>query len=229
MPISPELQLERRKNILAKTREMIATQGVDNITIRDLAEHCGVSVPTLYNQFDNKDNLVFAAADEIVRYQFEKLSMPSGKRGLDHIIEVNTQSVNLTLKNPELMSLIAINVPRSNNSLAVAQSIYTQALQEMQDNGELVDWVDINFVGKRLHRRIRSVTIDWSRKQIGDDELLHYRFCEIYLMILGLSTGKIRSRVEQLLKKEIAKIRKKEIAKIRKKEIAKIRKKEKAR
>ncbi len=206
MPISPELQLERRKKILAKTREMITAGGIERLNVRELAKHCGVSVPTLYNQFNNKDNLVFAAADEIFRWHFERIGSDNSKKGLDRIINVNSDSVKISLKNAELTKLIAAAVPKQNNSLVVAQSLYQEGLAEMQEAGELADWVDVKFIAQRLYRRVRSVTIDWSRGHIPSDKLLDFRSCEIYLILLGISTDKTRDRIEGLLKKVLKKI-----------------------
>lgn len=51
MDLVAEQRLERRARILAAVRELLAERGWREVTIRDLARHCRVSVPTLYNQF----------------------------------------------------------------------------------------------------------------------------------------------------------------------------------
>ena len=55
---------ERRSTILENARQMIAECGYEKVTVRQLAERCGVSVPTLYNQFGNKDQLLATAIED---------------------------------------------------------------------------------------------------------------------------------------------------------------------
>ena len=63
MDLVTEQKLERRERILASARELIAERGYEGLTMRDLAAHCRVSVPTLYNQFGSKDSLLAAAVE----------------------------------------------------------------------------------------------------------------------------------------------------------------------
>ena len=61
MKLVEEQALERRERILVAARECIAKRGATDLTIRDLAEACRVSVPTLYRTFGSKDALVTEA------------------------------------------------------------------------------------------------------------------------------------------------------------------------
>jgi len=58
-----EQKLERRARILAAARELIAQRGYEALSMRELAAHCRVSVPTLYNQFGGKQALLAAAVE----------------------------------------------------------------------------------------------------------------------------------------------------------------------
>ncbi len=209
MPISPEKQLERRKIILAKTREMINDHGIEAVNIRELAKFCGVSVPTLYNQFGNKDNLVFAAVEELFRLHFERLgSLPNKKRGLEQILFLNDYTAKVIYSYSENSKLYAIRMPRGNNSLMSAHALYRDAVGQMQDDGELVEWVDSDFAAQRLYRQIRSVTVDWSKEFITFEQMLRLREIEIFLLLLSLSTEKSRQALEKHLKKAMAELNK---------------------
>lgn len=59
---------KRGERILQTPRELLAERGYSEITIRELADRCGVSVPTLYNRFGGKDELI----GEAVRNQFSR-------------------------------------------------------------------------------------------------------------------------------------------------------------
>ena len=49
---------ERRDRILRAARKLIADEGVASLTMRSLAESAGLSVPTLYNHFRNKNDIL---------------------------------------------------------------------------------------------------------------------------------------------------------------------------
>ena len=51
---------ERKQRILEVGRRQIAAHGFDGVTMRELAEESLVSVPTLYNLFGGKNELLSA-------------------------------------------------------------------------------------------------------------------------------------------------------------------------
>ncbi len=63
----PDSVIERRQRIIDTTRELIAEQGIEGITMRDLASRCSVAVATLYNQFGSREAIVA----EALRIDFE--------------------------------------------------------------------------------------------------------------------------------------------------------------
>ena len=63
MDLMTEQRLARRAAILSTARELIAARGYESVTVRELAEICRVSVPTLYNQFGGKDQLLAEAIE----------------------------------------------------------------------------------------------------------------------------------------------------------------------
>ena len=56
---SPRVE-ERRNRIVERTRQLVAERGIDELTIRDLADECGVAVATLYNQFGSREGVIGA-------------------------------------------------------------------------------------------------------------------------------------------------------------------------
>ena len=54
---------ERKERILEVARRLIADLGYEGITMRELADESLVSVPTLYNLFGGKNELLFAAVE----------------------------------------------------------------------------------------------------------------------------------------------------------------------
>ena len=206
MPISPEIQLERRRKLLSKTREMIREVGIDGLNVRELAKFCGISVPTLYNQFKNKDDLVVSAADEIFRWHFEKMALPDKDRSIKTILYISDSTVEVILKNPELSKLLVRSMSPSRNSMSLASKLYEDVLRDMQKNGEIEDWVRAGLLGRSLYDRIRSVSIAWAVGRFEDDLLNPMRRCEIALALLGVATGDVREELKALYLEEAPKI-----------------------
>lgn len=207
MPISPQVQLERRTRLLAKTREMIREVGVEQLNIRELADYCGVSVPTLYNQFRNKNNLVFTAADEIFRWHFEKIPPATEISDFDELINVCDSTAEIILKNGELARLIVPKVPKGTNSLALATKLYCDILLAMQKRGEIVDWIDTDITGQRLYNRIRGVSMEWSSKMIPNNLFAPTRRLELSLSLLGITTGKTQLKVQKLVQRSLLELK----------------------
>jgi len=206
MPISPEIQIQRQNKLLAKTRQMIREVGVNNLSVRKLASYCGVSVPTLYNRFSNKENLIAAAADEIFRWHFEKMSPPHPTDGFENILYISDSTSDVITRNQELARLIVRKIPSDNDSMALARNLYKKCLVQIKESGDLVAWMSIDFISQLLYSRIRSASIEWSRGQISDAHLKGVRRIEISLMLSALTTGETHTRLQDILRREIGAI-----------------------
>lgn len=62
---------ERQKDILKAAFNLIATQGIQELTIKNLAKAVGVSEPALYRHFESKASILAAVVDEIVAIRNE--------------------------------------------------------------------------------------------------------------------------------------------------------------
>ena len=55
-------QEQTRSDVLAAVGEIIASDGLEGLTMRKLADRAGVAVATLYNQFGDRDGVIVAFA-----------------------------------------------------------------------------------------------------------------------------------------------------------------------
>ena len=63
----PKVLTNVREGILLVGRELLAESGYDNLSMRQIAQRCGISVGTLYNHFPSKKMLV----SDILRAQWD--------------------------------------------------------------------------------------------------------------------------------------------------------------
>ncbi len=56
--------------ILAMSRKMLREQGWTGVSVRSIAAACGISVGSIYNYFDSKEDLMSAVVESIWREIF---------------------------------------------------------------------------------------------------------------------------------------------------------------
>lgn len=205
MPVSAENQLERRRKILACTRDMINEVGHEKVNVRDLAQRSGVSVPTLYNQFGSKDELLYASAAEIYNLHLSRIEANTEYRGLDRLVFTIRTIEDMITTSPRIARLLVVgtSIPADNNNLRMAERFYRQPVLEMYEDGELAQWIDPEYIGRRIFTRIGAILLEWNKGDISDSELITARRTEPFIMLLGLARGEARKRIEQLLKQAL--------------------------
>ncbi len=75
---------ERRRSIIETTWQLIAEQGIENASMRDIARACGYAAPgVLAHYFPNKDALLLASYELICERTNERIAAATeGRRGL---------------------------------------------------------------------------------------------------------------------------------------------------
>jgi AcrR family transcriptional regulator len=90
--------------ILAMTREMIDAGGVESLTLRRLAERCGIGTTTLYGYFRSKDDLLGALADQLL----DEISLPDdGLPPFERIAALMASIYRVMVTHPALAQIIA--------------------------------------------------------------------------------------------------------------------------
>jgi len=59
--------MDNREKILSCTLELFSERGYDAVGVQEIAEAAGITKPTLYHYFGNKENLLY----ELLKYHFE--------------------------------------------------------------------------------------------------------------------------------------------------------------
>ena len=158
MNLVEEQALERRERILETVRQCIAQQGVLDLTIRDLASACRVSVPTLYRGFGSKEQLLVEAVrsffnSEVLGDKLENTGLTGAPRLLA-IVDLCSQTIeDMPEYNQALFTLFMNSDYGGQLGWDITESISQaarQALDEIKQDGELHDWVNINVLAERI-------------------------------------------------------------------------------
>lgn len=198
---------ERRDAILTAARELIAERGYADITVRDLAERCGVSVPTLYNQFGGKDEVLSAAIEEHFLEVLDSTPVANSNPGyerLNHIIDQSAEQI-LTLSAYHQRLLEAFAAIRS--TAPVQQRVANQLadamrkeLEVMAGQNQLSDWVDVTSIASQMTSASIAVAVVWSSGMISDQQFSASMQFSTGLVLLGVARGRVRKNLEERVK-----------------------------
>jgi len=200
MKLIEEQALERRERILEATRQFIAEHGAVDLTIRDLARACRVSVPTLYRTFGSKQDLLAEAIRsffnvEVLGQALESTGLRGHQRMLK-MIDLCGQSIsNLPDYNRQLVALyLGSDVGRS-LSWEITEQITNdaeRALQEISAAGELLPWVDQKVLAERIAAQCIVVSLEFASGTLTE-EGYHAAFgYTTAMMMAAVTTGEAR-------------------------------------
>jgi AcrR family transcriptional regulator len=199
---------ERGERILETTRELLAERGYSEITIRELADRCGVSVPTLYNRFGGKDELI----GEAVRTQFSRVlgsvedaGEPIGHQRLMGLVgRVADGVVELADYHRALLRAFSqvreAGVIHQNLAQELVSAVVIQ-LGEMRQRRQLDDWVAIDVLSAQITTACIAATMTWSAGVISDSGLRPFMEHSVGLLLVASSRGVSRKNLLERVKR----------------------------
>jgi AcrR family transcriptional regulator len=198
---------ERGERILEATRELLAERGYAAVTVRELAVRCGVSVPTLYNRFGGKDELIAQA----VRSRFSQVlgsvedrAEPVGHERLMALVGQIADGV-IELADYHRALLQAFSQVRETGAIHenLAQELVAALviqLSEMRTRRQLSDWVAIDVLGAQIATACIAATMTWSAGAISDSGLRPFMEHSVGLVLVASTRGASRDALLEKVK-----------------------------
>jgi AcrR family transcriptional regulator len=207
MNLMTENRLARRASMMEAARQMIAEKGYESITIRELAAACRVSVPTLYNQFGGKDQLLAAAIEDHFVGDPDQVKIKTNLIGLDRIFAILDFITFQFLQAPDFHrrlleafgSLDSMQQVQRSITASLAYEI-SQELGVMQDRRELESWADPELLAGQVTTAFISSTIIWGSGIIKENQLTAAVQYGTGLVLAGVVTGDNVPLVRQRIK-----------------------------
>jgi AcrR family transcriptional regulator len=208
MDLVTQQREERRQRILDVARFLMADRGYDGVTMRELAEKSLVSVPTLYNLFGGKNELLFAAVESYFLDLMRNAERAGTEEGLSRIISLaevlGRETPRHAAYSRSLMGFFGGPSDTRGLHEFVAGGLTNElvgALEQMQSKRQLAAWVDPRALGERLASHFIITTFEWARQQLSDQGLRGALLYGSGAMLLGLARGKATAELERLLRK----------------------------
>jgi len=193
-----EQRLARRALILDAARRMIAEKGYEAVTVRDLAERCRVSVPTLYNQFGGKDALLAAAAEEHFLGVLNAADTAAARPGFERLERVVSQCAAQLLLLPAYHRRLIEAFASLEQTMAVQQriaesltAVFSVELATMRAARQIESWVDTTLVAEQLTSACISAAVVWSSGALPDEHLAPSMRYATALALVGITRGRV--------------------------------------
>ncbi len=204
MGLMSEQKLERRERILESARELIGELGYSGITMRELARKCRVSVPTLYNLFGGKDELLAAAVESHFRGLLDRVPGESADEGHVRMLAIvehcGGEMIRLSAYHRSLLEAFADAGDTGALQLSLASELaeaLSDALELMQRERRLAAWVDARLLAGQITAASISAAVIWARGGMADASLCASMVYAACMMVLGAARGRASSELER--------------------------------
>ncbi|MFT4519733.1 MAG: AcrR family transcriptional regulator [Halioglobus sp.] len=204
MKLVEEQSLERHEHILATVRQCIVEKGVIDLTIRDLAESCRVSVPTLYRRFGSKEQLLVEAIRsffdaEVIGGQLENANLSGADRLLAIIDLCGKTIADMPEYNQQLFTLFMSSDYGARLGWDITESItlyVRQGLVEIEQAGELQAWVDVDVLAERVAAQCIISALEFCNGDISTEGFASVFGYSVALLMLATTIGDTSSTFE---------------------------------
>lgn len=186
-----ENQIKRRENVLSVARTLLSERGYKGLTIRALADACGISFKTLYHYFGDKNALLREAIEAQYVELYARISAEERYTGFDRFMFIADTLMGAVMSNTAYAKeLIRLRDLYSVGYEAVRLDAYRHAFQEMLAQRELQGWVNIDFVTRFLIRQLSVPMLMWAAGRLEDQILPLYFKLTVCTFLEGLTEGR---------------------------------------
>lgn len=205
MGLMAEQKAQRREQILAAARDLIAERGYMDVTMRSIADRCGVSIPTLYNLCGDRRTLLFEAvssnlADVLV--DIPETAPTRGHRKVVAIAEaISVEMCRRPAYNRTMMGVLAGSEAAYELSANLSRLLAAEievGIDEMRAAGELASWANPAALAHAVAGQIVATSSDWASGALADRNLRSAMVYGVSIVLLGVAEGKAAAAVRRL-------------------------------
>jgi len=165
---------ERQKEILEKAIKIIANDGIQNLTIKNLSKSIGVTEAALYRHYDSKHAILLAILD--LFEEFSKAGKSgSGLKGIESFL---MERYDKFISNPELAKVmfseaVFINDKELSERMRLIIHGHRKELEllidEAKSNNEILTDIDTKSLFRMIIGSMRLLVIQWCFNDYGFD------------------------------------------------------------
>lgn len=187
---------DRRRRILSAARNMIATGGLEQFSMRELGERANVAQRTLYNIFQSKDHLLAEAVKENyfgfvnhAKYEHEAGTLHGA---VERLVLVHRE--NIRIKNYTRTLMAVYFAPQTDHELwttihDISADNHRVWIQRLADKRQLHPWIDVDQAANRLTSVEYATINEWCQNLIRDDAFVDTLTVAVLTFVAGLTRG----------------------------------------
>lgn len=144
---------QRRSEILAVTRYLLAKMGPDRFNVRRLAERCELTTQSIYNLIGNRTQIIIAAIEDYT----DAMLQTACDADADElpILSIDEQYLEIAARWPDYIVqsigvLYGADRDLCREFYRVGWQIRAKCLSRMQQDGRILPGTDCNFIAQRL-------------------------------------------------------------------------------
>lgn len=193
---------ERRRRIVAAARRLVRERGIDDLSMKLLAERAGVGIATPYNLFGSKQAVMLAVIDEDVAAFQQQVAATRHANELEALFGAVSLARQVYAAEPSFYRavLLAVYNTGGREFRAMFSGPRRAFWQTLVGNAVAAGFIrrDVEPAPLTLHLAhvFASVLLNWVLGDISLDEMeaqIQYGFA---LSLLGVATGKSRKMLE---------------------------------
>jgi AcrR family transcriptional regulator len=197
--MASRVQERTRRHVLDGAREFVEQHGVDQLTMRRLAEEAGVSVRTLYNHFGDKDGLLTALIQRSLDSVDDAVHHLSSVDPIERIWEAIALSINQIVADiPKAVVRAVLMDDQLLNQINLRWAGWDLIVGEIRDatrRGALRGDVDPGELAEHAGMVLFHLQRRWTADEIDTDELLAGALHAFDLCLLTVARPRARARI----------------------------------
>ena len=200
---------DRLDRILAAAARRLEQDGIDGLTMRNLAQDSGVSPVTLYNRFGSKDNIISL----VVINSFDR-NIDLTQRSVDHSTSpFDHLLVLLGLLEHELRDkkgfsqALMVLLFKHDNDRELPNTVYSMlrtrvfsSIRDMHLIGELQGWAPVEPIATEITDRILGTAMKWTQRTLTDKDLLSSLRFSVLTTLHAFMAPRLQKQIDNLLK-----------------------------
>jgi AcrR family transcriptional regulator len=193
----------RREGIFNIAKRLIATKGLEDFTISELASEAGVSTPTIHNLFGKKSDIIKELVSNLIeQMQGIALNPPidpieNAKFFIDNMVaayEQDTDFYRAALMSAEQVRLFDPRIP--DGLFQRAQQLATPR-NEWYESGLFLGNIEPKAIMKRVHNSNRLGRIDWVSGYIDLNQFRHQVLEGILMVYASDASPELHARLSE--------------------------------
>jgi len=194
----------RRDRILDAAAAILAVEGSDGLSMRNLAEAAGVSVNTIYNLIGPRDAVIAALVERVIGLIEPAVEHAGGDDPVARCVAVIDRSASLVVDNEVLTRPLAHEIfghggPGSARSRQWGTSTLGRAITDAVDAGVLTEPVSPAAVAETVYAVWANSALSWAQGSIDGEGFRVASLHGLHLALLALATDASRPRLEAAL------------------------------